>query len=231
MLLRHFEEGGSGMYPVTFILAVVIAIACQRVFVLWTTGRAAAAGRLVVHELQGAGTVESALGVVATLPGAMSRIVAAGLREAGRPGHDVAGAMDVARAAEVARLERGLGTLALLAKVAFLAGLLGTIVGLVPAHGGFGHSDAASKATMLAKGISEAINCNALGLLTASLAYATHALLARAVASRAELFAAEIARFRIELGVLQPFVRLAGRPAPHTLQTYRGPSPIAPVVR
>lgn len=215
------------MYPVTFILTLVVTIACQRVYVLWATGRWGGAGHLAAHELRGAGTVEAALGTVAALPGAMARIVAAGLREAGRPGSNVAGAMDVARAAEVARLSRGLGTLASLSKVAFLAGLFGTLLGLTVGFTNRAGAESITEAQMGAKAVSEAIHCNALGLLTATLAYAAHFLLSRAVATRAQDLAAEASLFRSELEILQPFLRLAGQPAPHTLQTYRGPFPIA----
>ena len=138
--------------------------------------------------------------------------------------------MDAAQASERARLERGLGALSLCSKIAFLAGLFGTVLGLVVPFPCCAQADAASRATMLAKGISEAMSCNAFGLLTATLAYAAHRVLAGAIASRLQHLAAEAAHFRIELLALQPFLRLGGRPAADTLRTYRGPLPIpAPI--
>jgi biopolymer transport protein ExbB/TolQ len=49
-------------------------------------------------------------------------------------------------------------------------GLLGTVTGLIIAFGAVANADAASKATMLAKGISEAMNCTAFGLISAIIA-------------------------------------------------------------
>ena len=58
-----------------------------------------------------------------------------------------------------------------------LSGLLGTVTGLIAAFGAVANADAASKATMLAKGISEAMNCTAFGLLAAIVALIGFAIL------------------------------------------------------
>jgi biopolymer transport protein ExbB len=55
--------------------------------------------------------------------------------------------------------------------------LLGTVTGLITAFGAVANADASSKATMLAKGISEAMNCTAFGLLAAIVALIGYALL------------------------------------------------------
>ena len=68
---------------------------------------------------------------------------------------------------EVPRLEKRTAYLAMLSNVAMLAGLLGTIVGLIKCFGAVASADPSEKATMLAAGISEAMNCTAFGLLTA----------------------------------------------------------------
>jgi biopolymer transport protein ExbB/TolQ len=58
-----------------------------------------------------------------------------------------------------------------------LCGLLGTVTGLIVAFGAVANADASSKATMLAKGISEAMNCTAFGLIAAILALIGFAVL------------------------------------------------------
>jgi biopolymer transport protein ExbB len=45
-------------------------------------------------------------------------------------------------------------------------GLLGTIIGLIDAFAGTAGADASMKSVLLAKGISEAMNCTAFGLIT-----------------------------------------------------------------
>jgi biopolymer transport protein ExbB/TolQ len=75
--------------------------------------------------------------------------------------------MDEGSLRETPRLEKRTAYLAMLANVAMLSGLLGTIAGLIKCFGAVATADPSEKATLLAAGISEAMNCTAFGLLTA----------------------------------------------------------------
>ena len=77
----------------------------------------------------------------------------------------------------VSRLEKRTAFLALLANVAMLAGLLGTIVGLIQCFAGVAGVDASEKARVLSDGISEAMNCTAFGLVVAIPALVAFSLL------------------------------------------------------
>ena len=103
--------------------------------------------------------------------------VAAGLRKAGGTEHDVQQAMDEEALRELPKLEKKTGYLAMLGNLATLAGLLGTITGLIKSFAGVAGVDPSMKATMLSKGISEAMNCTAFGLGTGILGLATFAWL------------------------------------------------------
>jgi len=85
--------------------------------------------------------------------------------------------MDEAALRELPKIEARTPYLALLANLAMLSGLLGTVVGLIIAFGAVANADASSKATMLAKGISEAMNCTAFGLIAALVALIGFAVL------------------------------------------------------
>ncbi len=68
---------------------------------------------------------------------------------------------------ETSRLEKRTSFLAMLGNVSTLLGLLGTVVGLIKAFASIGAADAVAKSTMLASGISEAMNTTAYGLVAA----------------------------------------------------------------
>jgi biopolymer transport protein ExbB/TolQ len=68
---------------------------------------------------------------------------------------------------ELPRISRRLNYLALIANIATLVGLLGTIVGLQTSFGSLASTDAAQKAAQLANGIAEAMNTTAFGLIVA----------------------------------------------------------------
>ncbi len=84
-----------------------------------------------------------------------------------RPDEEVQVAMDAAVLRESPRLEGWTGFLAVFGNVATLIGLLGTIVGLILSFGSISAADPAQKAEMLSRGISEALNCTAFGLVVA----------------------------------------------------------------
>jgi biopolymer transport protein ExbB/TolQ len=96
--------------------------------------------------------------------------VKAGLMKVNRPDAEVQSAMDEAALVELPKIEHRTPLLALFANLAMLSGLLGTVTGLIGAFGAVANADAASKATMLAKGISEAMNCTAFCLMAAIIA-------------------------------------------------------------
>lgn len=68
---------------------------------------------------------------------------------------------------QVQRITRRINYISLSANMATLLGLLGTVSGLQVCFGSLGNVDAASKASMLASGISQAMNTTAFGLIVA----------------------------------------------------------------
>jgi biopolymer transport protein ExbB/TolQ len=107
----------------------------------------------------------------------LTKIIAAGLMKAGGSEHDIQQAMDEEALRELPKVEKRTGYLAMLGNLATLAGLLGTITGLIKSFGAVAGVDPSMKATMLSKGISEAMNCTAFGLGTGIFGLAMFAVL------------------------------------------------------
>lgn len=87
-----------------------------------------------------------------------------------RTDEEVQVAMDAAVLRETPKLEGWTAFLAVFGNVGVLIGLLGTVAGLITSFGGVAKADQSLRATMLSKGISEALNCTAFGLLVAIVA-------------------------------------------------------------
>lgn len=75
--------------------------------------------------------------------------------------------LDVALSEVIPQLGRRLGYLSMIANVATLLGLLGTITGLIMAFSAVSFADPSQKQVILAQGISMAMNTTALGLSVA----------------------------------------------------------------
>ena len=74
--------------------------------------------------------------------------------------------MDEAALRELPKINARTNYLAMLSNFAVLAGLLGTISGMIKSFGSVGGDSAGNKAAELAKGISEALNCTGFGIGT-----------------------------------------------------------------
>lgn len=97
------------------------------------------------------------------------KIIQAGFQafERSKSDSEVQIAIDAAASKYFPQLEKNTQYLSTLANIATLLGLLGTISGLITSFAAAGAVDPAEKATKLAEGISEAMNCTAFGLIVA----------------------------------------------------------------
>ena len=177
MLADAFHEGGWGMWPILTILMITISIVTERAVVL----RKAVIDKdkllALLRSQISAGNIQGAIKVCTGNPTPMPRIVQAGLMRANRTETEIVAAMDEAASREMPQVEKRTGYLAMLGNLATLAGLLGTITGLIKAFAGVAGVDPSQKATLLSKGISEAMNCTAFGLSTGIIGLAAFAWL------------------------------------------------------
>lgn len=176
-LAHHFEEGGWGMYPILVWQIIAIGIIIERAIYLYRSSINKDVFLATMQKCILAGDVARAIKLCSAANAPLARIVKAGLMKVNRPDAEVQAAMDEAALRELPKIESRTGYLALLANLAMLSGLLGTVTGLIIAFGAVANADASSKATMLAKGISEAMNCTAFGLFAAILALLGFAVL------------------------------------------------------
>ncbi|MBI4701958.1 MAG: MotA/TolQ/ExbB proton channel family protein [Deltaproteobacteria bacterium] len=166
-LWEHFQDGGWGMYLILFWSIITIGIIIERAVFLF--GTASVNKETFLATLQKcilAGDIAKAVKVCSAQNAPLARIVQSGLVKVNRPDEEVQAAMDEAALRELPKIGARTGFLALLSNLAMLSGLLGTVSGLITAFGAVSAKsvDPSQKATILAQGISEAMNCTAFGL-------------------------------------------------------------------
>lgn len=99
-----------------------------------------------------------------------------GLRSDGAGEMELQARMDERLTAAISKLDRRTGFLAMFGNVATLLGLLGTITGMIHSFAAVATASPTDRATMLSKGISEAMNCTAFGLIVAIPALVAYAV-------------------------------------------------------
>lgn len=166
-LMHHYNEGGWAMHIILFWLIMGLAFAIERGRYLYKSRIDSAQFVATLQKCILAGDVGRAIKVCSASQAPLGRIVKAGLLKVNRPDEEVQSAMDEEALKELPKLEQRTAFLGLFANLSMLCGLFGTVVGLIRSFGAVGGADASSKATILAQGISEAMNCTAFGLMTA----------------------------------------------------------------
>ena len=176
-LLESFKEGGWGMYPILLLCIITVYLTIERSTFLAKCKIDTDRLMSLIKSQIVSGNIRGAITTCQATPVPLTKIIAAGLNKAGSSEHDIQQAMDEEALRELPKVEKRTGYLAMLGNLATLAGLLGTITGLIKSFASVAGVDPSMKATMLSKGISEAMNCTAFGLGTGILGLAAFAVL------------------------------------------------------
>lgn len=168
-LARRWEAGRWGMYPIAICFVIMLSLVIERVIVLFFASSINKDGFLRgLKKHIYAGDLDKAINYVAGQKATpLTNVIKAGLMNVPKGEEEVQAALDEASLRETPKLEARTGYLAMIGNAAMLAGLLGTVGGLIQCFEAVGSVNPADRATILANGISEAMNCTGFGLITA----------------------------------------------------------------
>ena len=176
---KMMEGGGFMMWMILLIGIIATIITVERTLALFIF--TAQSKDAILRGLQGhiiRGDIPAAIRFIdAQRSGPLSRIIKSGLARANKGDKEVQAALDEASLREVPYLEKRTGYLAVLSNASTLVGLLGTIGGMINCFAAVANIDPSKKATVLAGGISEAMNCTWFGLFVAIPALIAYAIL------------------------------------------------------
>lgn len=183
-LWQQVPKGGPIVWPILAILAIGVVIIVERVLFLWRKGMNGdslmqrIATRAAEQKWEKCQTLcDSAI----SKP--IARVVAAGLNCRRMQREEMENALQEAILREIPPLERFLSTLGMLAAIAPLLGLLGTVTGMIDTfHVITQHGTGDPR--MMSGGISEALVTTMLGLTVAIPIMLAHTLLNRSVDNR-----------------------------------------------
>ena len=160
------------MYPILAVQVAAVIIIAERVISLYV--KRSVSNRDLVNVFEDdikRGQLTKVLKKAESLPNdsALRKVIEAGTQAAINMGgrEEIQAKMDEVLYHEQGRLEARVEFLSMFGNVATLMGLLGTIVGMIRSFAAISSLDQATKATMLAQGISEAMNATAYGLIVA----------------------------------------------------------------
>jgi biopolymer transport protein ExbB len=160
------RAGGPLMVPLALVAALALLLAAERAWTLYgRNGRFAARGEAVLERAL-ADDLEAARALVWRSTGIVPRVLEACLAQLPRGQAAVEDAVEETLLRETPRLERFMNGLAVLAGVAPLLGLLGTVTGIIHTFGVIREVGNANP-ELMAGGISEALITTEAGLIIA----------------------------------------------------------------
>ena len=179
-VVSAMHKGGPAMWPILFCAVVALAIAIERLYyILFRANINGTAFMAQVQKLIMANNIDRAIKLCNAEPNAsLPRVLKAGLTRANRSEIEIQNAVDEAVLEVFPQLNKRTSYLPMLANVATLTGLLGTIQGLIQAFEAVAHASAETKQTMLAAGISVAMFTTASGLIVAIPILVLHSIVA-----------------------------------------------------
>src|ERR1051326_6331771 len=142
-----FHKGGWGMWPILFTSVVTIALIVERAVYLFRASVDKDKLLALLKSQVMSGNVQGAIKVCSGNPTPMTRIVQAGLMKFNKSDSEVQAAMDEAALRELPRINRRPPYLGMLSNFAVLAGLLGTISGMITSFTSVAGKGASEKAT------------------------------------------------------------------------------------
>ena len=167
-IISFYRDGGGWMHAILLTMVFSIAIVIERfIYINFKNRIDTTAFVNKILELLQKGSVASAVELCNVSKAALPRITKAGLEEAGQPPEEIQHAMQLAAMNEIPKIEKRTNYLSLLANIATLLGLLGTIFGLIDSFKAVTAAEASQKAALLAQGIAVAMNTTAFGLVVA----------------------------------------------------------------
>jgi biopolymer transport protein ExbB len=209
--LEWYRQGGWVMHLILLVGLVGLAIFLERFYVIVVKSKIN--GRAFIEriiQLVRSGKTEDAIKLCAQSKAALPDMGLLILRSRSRDEADLQNVADAAALSVIPRLTRRLQYLPMLANVATLVGLFGTIYGLREAFASVALASAAERSSKLAAGIAIALNATGFGLLVAIPLTVAHSYLA----SQAETIVEQVDEFSVRLInalIDRPDVRLGHR--------------------
>ncbi len=166
-LVGLFFKGGPFMWPILLCSIVALAFVFERLVSLRRGAIYPARQVKALREQVLAGDTDAAIAACEEASSPFARVLHACLVRSETEGFEMEAALEEAGARALYDMRRGSRPLGVIADVAPLLGLLGTVTGMIKAFEVVAQEGGLGKAEMLAEGISEALLTTAFGLCVA----------------------------------------------------------------
>lgn len=175
-VLSLLEKGGYVMYPILFLFTVALFLFIERYLYIRKTSRIDENFLHNINELLVSGNIQGAITYCKNSKFPIANLLERGLGRLGSPIREIEGAIENKAKLEIYSMEKNLGILSSIARIAPMFGFLGTVTGMIRTFHNISTSNKIEIST-IASGIYEKMVTSASGLIVGIIAYVMYTLL------------------------------------------------------
>jgi len=168
-IAEFYGQGGPWMHPITLVSIIAISISVERIIALYFRYNINSSSFMAqIQKLVMANNIDRAIKLCNVTPTAiLPRVLKAALTRANKGEVEISNALEIAQTEALRDLTKRTSILPTLSNLATLAGLLGTIVGLIEAFTAVAAAPPDMKSQMLTAALAIGLNSTAYGLIVA----------------------------------------------------------------
>jgi biopolymer transport protein ExbB len=175
-VLSLLEKGGYVMYPILFLFSVALFLFIERYLYIRKTTKIDENFLHNINELLVAGNIQGAVSYCKNSKFPIANMLERGLGRLGSPIREIESAIENKAKLEIYNMEKNLGLLSSIARIAPMFGFLGTVTGMIRTFHNISTSNKIEIST-IASGIYEKMVTSASGLIVGIIAYVMYTLL------------------------------------------------------
>ncbi|WP_026998029.1 MotA/TolQ/ExbB proton channel family protein [Flectobacillus major] len=175
-LLGLLEKGGWVMIPIFVLFFIALFLFVERYLYISKTSKLDNTFLFSIKEMLYSGNIQGAVNYCKTSPFPIARLLEKGLTRIGSPMRDIENAIENTARVEIYNMEKNLGILSAIAKIAPMFGFLGTVSGMIRTFHNIAMANKIDIST-IASGIYEKMVTSATGLMVGIIAYFFYTIL------------------------------------------------------
>lgn len=188
-------KGGWIMIPLFILSIVAVYIFIERFIAIGKASNEETNFMNNIRDFIHDSKIEPALALCKSNPSPIARMIEKGIMRIGRPLKDINAAIENVGKLEVAKLEKNVATLAMVAGAAPMLGFLGTVIGMVKAFFDMAHAGNNIDIALLSSGIYQAMITTVGGLIVGIIGYICYNIIVARIAKVVFILEARASEF------------------------------------
>jgi biopolymer transport protein ExbB len=170
-------KGGWMMLPLALLSLIAVFVFFERFFFIQKMSKSDDNFLNIIRDNILSGNIQAARNLAKNTPYPVAKVIDKGLQRIGKPIDAIEKSMDNIEDLEIYKMEKNLGILSVVARIAPMFGFLGTIVGVIQMFYEISSSPEGFSVNTVANGIYVKMVTSATGLIIGLLAYVAYAYL------------------------------------------------------